>query len=54
MSEDKIMPIIYEENRIKVLNDLREGKLDYIDLSDWTFHDKFFAFLLGMRSGIVR
>ncbi|HDK42747.1 MAG TPA: IS4/IS5 family transposase [Candidatus Pacearchaeota archaeon] len=49
MSEDIINPIIYEENRIKVLNDLQEGHVDYLDLADWTFHDKFFAFLLGIR-----
>lgn len=49
MSEEKKIPIIYEENRIKVLEDLKDGRLDYLDLSDWTFQDKFFAFLLGIR-----
>lgn len=42
-------PIIYEENRIKVLNALKDGRIDYLDLADWTFQDRFFAFLLGMR-----
>lgn len=41
--------IIYEENKVKVINELREGRLDYLDLSEWTFQDKFFAFLLGLR-----
>lgn len=41
--------IIYEENKIKVLNELKEGRLDYLDLADWTFQDRFFAFLLGLR-----
>jgi len=49
MSEDLGAPIIYEENRIKVLNALRDGRVDYLDLSDWTFQDRFFAFLLGIR-----
>jgi len=41
--------IIYEEDRVKVLKDLKEGQLDYQDLADWTFQDRFFAFLLGIR-----
>ena len=49
MSEDIGTPIIYEENRIKVLNALRDGRIDYLDLTDWTFQDRFFAFLLGIR-----
>lgn len=49
MSEGMSAPIIYEENRIKVLNDLKEGQIDYLDLADWTFQDRFFAFLLGIR-----
>ena len=48
MSEN-IIPIIYEESKVKVLNGLKEGYLDYLDLADWTFQDKFFAFLLGVR-----
>ena len=42
-------PIIYEENRSKVLNALKDGRIDYLDLADWTFQDRFFAFLLGLR-----
>lgn len=49
MSEDIIRPMIYEENRMKILKDLKDGRIDYLDLSDWTFHDKFFAFLLSIR-----
>jgi hypothetical protein len=49
MSEEIIVPIIYEENKIKVRKCLREGKLDYLDLADWTFQDNFFAFLLTIR-----
>ncbi len=49
MSEEHGAPIIFEENRIKVLNALRDGRIDYLDLTDWTFQDRFFAFLLGIR-----
>ena len=41
--------IIYKENKDKVRRDLKEGKLDYQDLSSWTFQDRFFAFLLAIR-----
>ena len=49
MNQEVIIPIIYEENKVKVLNDLKEGRLDYLDLADWSFQDKFFAFLLSTR-----
>lgn len=49
MTEKIAAPIIYEENRLKVLTDLKEGRIDYFDLADWTFQDNFFAFLLGIR-----
>jgi len=49
MSKEKVAPIIYEENRVKVLNELKEGCVDYLELADWTFQDRFFAFLLGLR-----
>jgi len=45
---ENIIPIIYEESKVKVLNGLKEGYLDYLDLADWTFQDKLFAFLLGI------
>ena len=49
MSKEKVAPIIYEENSVKVLNELKEGCVDYLELADWTFQDRFFAFLLGLR-----
>lgn len=33
MSEN-IIPIIYEESKIKVLNGLKQGYVDYLDLAD--------------------
>lgn len=41
--------IIYQENKIKVVNSLKEGKIDYMDLSGWDFQDRFFAFLFATR-----
>jgi len=46
MSEDLGIPIIYEENRIKVLNALRDGRIDYLDLTDWTFQDRIFCIFI--------
>jgi hypothetical protein len=42
-------PVIYEENKVKVLERLREGEVEYMDLSSWSYQDRFFAFLLGTR-----
>ena len=49
MSQEVQPGILYSEDRIRVLADLKEGLLDYLDLADWTFQDQFFAFLLGIR-----
>jgi hypothetical protein len=38
--------IVYEEDKPKVLSALKDGCIDYADLTSWTFVDKFFAFLL--------
>jgi len=42
-------PVVYEENRIKVLDKLNNGEVEYADLSSWSYQDRFFAFLLGMK-----
>jgi len=41
--------VIYEENKLKVLERLREGEVEYLDLSGWSYQDRFFAFLLAIR-----
>ncbi len=48
MSERKPL-IIFEENRPKVLHDLKDGRVDYIDLTHWDFMDKFFGFLVSTK-----
>ena len=39
--------IIYEQNKPKVRHDLEDGRIDYIDLTSWSFMDRFFAFLIS-------
>jgi hypothetical protein len=41
--------IIYEENKAKVIRDIRDGRMDYVDLSSWGFLDRFFAFLMAAK-----
>lgn len=41
--------IVYEENKPKVLSALKDGHIDYADLTSWSFIDKFFAFLLETK-----
>ncbi len=41
--------VIYQENKQKVRQDLESGLLDYVDSADWSFQDRFFAFLLSVR-----
>jgi hypothetical protein len=41
--------VIYEENKPKVIRDIRDGRMDYVDLSSWGFLDRFFAFLIAAR-----
>ena len=38
--------IIYEENKPKVLQLLKDGRIDYMALTKWEFIDRFFSFLL--------
>jgi hypothetical protein len=47
--EERSPVIIYEENKAKVINALKEGRVDYLDTSSWAFQDSFFAFLLGIK-----
>jgi len=46
MSERKDW-IVYRENKPYVLNRFNSGRIDYADLTEWSFMDKFFGFLLA-------
>lgn len=39
---------VLEENKIKVVREFEQGEVTYIDLSHWTFADRFMAFLLAI------
>jgi len=41
--------IIYEENKPKVLQALKDGRIEYIALSKWEFVDRFFGFIVATK-----
>lgn len=41
--------IVYEENKPKVTCALKNGRIDYVDLTEWTFADNFLGFLIGVK-----
>jgi len=41
--------IIFTKNKIEVRRRLKEGRVDYIDSTSWSFIDRFFAFLMDSK-----
>ncbi len=41
--------IIFEENKVKVRERLKDGRIDYFDLTSWSFQDRLFGFLMEQR-----
>ena len=41
--------IVYKENKPFVKRALKDGRIDYLDLTKWTFLDKFSAFLMSVK-----
>jgi hypothetical protein len=41
--------ILFQENKVEVRRWLKDGRIDYLDLSSWSFQDRFFAFLIEQR-----
>lgn len=39
---------VFKKNKPKVIAALKEGDIDYVDGTSWSFSDKFFAFLLSV------
>ena len=39
--------VVFKENKPKVLAELKDGRMDYLDLSEWSFVDRLFGFLLA-------
>ena len=38
--------ILFTENKVEVRKRLEDGRIDYLDLTSWSFQDRLFAFLL--------
>lgn len=43
--------VVFQENKVEVRKRLKEGKIDYLDLTSWSFQDRVFGFLLEGRFG---
>lgn len=41
--------IIFQENKVEVRRRLKDGRIDYLDLTSWSFQDRFFGFLMEER-----
>ena len=41
--------IVFKENKIEVRRRLKDGRIDYLDLTSWSFQDRLFAFLIEER-----
>lgn len=41
--------VIFKKNKIEVRRRLKEGRVDYIDSTSWSFIDRFFAFLMDEK-----
>ena len=41
--------IVFEENKVEVRKRLKDGRIDYLDLTSWSFQDRLFGFLLEER-----
>jgi hypothetical protein len=41
--------IVFRENKVEVRRRLKDGRIDYLDLTSWSFQDRLFGFLLEER-----
>lgn len=41
--------ILFGENKVEVRKRLKDGRIDYLDLTSWSFQDRFFGFLIEER-----
>jgi len=39
--------IVFQENKVEVRKRLKDGSIDYLNLTSWSFQDRLFGFLLG-------
>ncbi len=41
--------IVFQENKVEVRKRLKDGRIDYLDLTSWSFQDRLFGFLIEER-----
>jgi hypothetical protein len=41
--------ILFEENKVEVRRRLKDGRIDYLDLTSWSFQDRLWGFLIEER-----
>jgi len=41
--------ILFQENKVEVRKRLKDGRIDYLDLTSWSFQDRLFGFLIEER-----
>jgi hypothetical protein len=41
--------IVFRENKVEVRRRLKDGRIDYLDLTSWSFQDRLFGYLLEER-----
>lgn len=41
--------IVFKENKVEVRERLKDGRIDYLDLTSWSFQDRLFGFLIEER-----
>ncbi len=41
--------ILFKENKVEVRKRLKDGRIDYLDLTSWSFQDRLFGFLIEER-----
>jgi hypothetical protein len=41
--------IVFKENKVEVRRRLKDGRIDYLDLTSWSFQDRLFGFLIEER-----
>ena len=38
--------IVFQENKVEVRKRLKDGRIDYLDLTSWSFQDRLMSFLI--------
>jgi len=41
--------VLFQENKVEIRRRLKDGRIDYLDLTSWSFQDRLFGFLIEER-----